>query len=113
MTKTKEEWQEFFDKNFPEGAHVTFVKTTESAVPTDDSIQFLTYPIVVDGLNEKGQPDIALYEQWVNRRIPYTIEHVEERHYGYALFPAREPMPVILLSNKLTEEQREALGATT
>lgn len=107
MNKT--EWQQWFDERFPQGASMTGVGPDEQIA--DDSPQDLIYPPRVVEVEEDDSPTVDFFFRGQDRGMRVDVERVEERWFGCTVFPEGTAQPILLLSNKFTEEQRKFIEA--
>jgi hypothetical protein len=100
---TVEEWQNFLNEQFPDGAVITFVLGTEQAAVYDESPQALAAKITVSEIDNDSAV-IVFPDAYTGRQFFRAVDDYEPRPYGYAFFLADGS--TLMVSNRLTEEQK-------
>lgn len=105
---TREEWDEFFDTEFPDGALVTFVLTSEEAVPYDQSPQDLVAKFSIFDM-ENGTPTVSFFSLYTDRHFLVPMLGLHERPYGFLMETVEDEAPSLMLSKQLSEEQQQVI----
>lgn len=103
-----EEWNEFFQKNFPEGAIITFLRGSEEAAEFDKSPQCLTDRVITIAVNGDN-PNITFTDFGTNRNYILDIDKIEERPFGYLMRTTETKQPDILISRDLSDDMKSYL----
>jgi hypothetical protein len=99
-----EDWQNFLDEEFPEGAVVTLVQTIEQAVPYDNSPQILAAKFTVAEIDNDAAV-IVFTDAYTGRQFFRAVDGFEPRPTGYVFFLAADD-GILLVSPRLTDEQK-------
>lgn len=108
-----EQWQDTFDSEFPEGALVTFVLTSEEASTSDDSPQDLIadVQVVPDDDNDENTAAIRFFSVYTDRPYDLHVQNLQRRDDGVYLdvVESGRQFTGIKFSNRLSPEMIAAI----
>lgn len=108
LPESNETWQEFFDARFPDGALVTFARTTADLAFADDSPQVVTTRIHVDTVDETGEhPTIVFADVDTDRQYYLDVQSIDPGDKGRLNLTLADTISSeLVISPNLTEEQK-------
>lgn len=98
--------QEMLDKTFPDGALLTVARSDEASAYADDSPQYRIEMIRVIEEDETSF-SVSFKLLGVYRDLVYEVLSFDKRNYG--LFAETVEGPGLLISNRISEEQKQAV----